>query len=81
MKKVILTSVLLGLITAGCTKEELISSSESLSERQDGIVVLQERSPLLPKEAKTRPVVLEAGISRGTNENGAMIGNSDVLLG
>lgn len=81
MKKVILISVLLGLITAGCTKEELISSSESLPERQDGIVVLQERSPLLPKEAKTRPVVLETGISRGTNENGAMIGNSDVLLG
>lgn len=82
MKKNIFMSVLLmSYMLVSCTNEDYIDSVESLSELQNGVIVLQERSSLLPKEAKNRPVVLEAKHSRSTNENGAIIGNSDALLG
>lgn len=61
-----------------CTNNDYLPSE---NEPQGSIVVLQERDPSLPSKAINRPVVLERKQSRETNENGAIIGNSDMLLG
>lgn len=68
------------LMTVGCASDDSIL--ESLTSQQDTVVILQERNPSLPKESQIRPIVLEESIvSRATTENGAIIGNSDILLG
>lgn len=42
--------------------------------------MLQERNAALPKEIRTRPVILEdKTATRAVNESGGIIGNSDVL--
>lgn len=73
--------VLTSLLFVNCTNDDscVATSSNAIN---DSIVILQERSPLLPKHADTRPIVLEKKKqTRAYDENGALIGNSDKLLG
>lgn len=69
-----------GLMVIGCTNDE--SFNGLVENNENGIIVLQERSLELPKTIKTCPVILEKKeTTRATSENGAIIGNSDALLG
>ena len=67
-------------MVTGCTNDE--SFDRLVGTNGNGIIVLQERNSDLPKTIQTHPVVLEKKeITRATNENGGIIGNSDALLG
>lgn len=67
-------------MVTGCTNDE--SFDKLVGTNGNGIIVLQERNSDLPKTIQTHPVVLEKKeITRATNENGGIIGNSDALLG
>lgn len=80
MKKYIFISTLLTCVLISCTKEDITSVTSS-SMQQSGVTVLQERSLSLPKNVKNSSVILESKESRAINANGAIIGNSDALLG
>ena len=77
----ILSVALLGLIVSGCNNEESISSAPNMNE-QNGVIVVQQRDPKLPTKSINRPVIIkDGGQTKSTNENGAIIGNSEELLG
>lgn len=77
----IVTLVLMSLFFANCANDDSFETNSSIS-FNDSIVILQERSPLLPKYAETRPIRLETkNQTRAINENNAKIDNSDALLG
>lgn len=80
MKKYIFIPTLLACVLISCTKEDITSVTTS-SMQQNGVTVLQERSLSLPKNVKNSSVILESKKSRAINANGAIIGNSDALLG
>lgn len=73
----------LSLMAVNCTNEDSLEygNDSNTDNRHGGITVLKERNPSLPKEVKNRPVVVEKREVRGNTDNGAMIGNSDALLG
>lgn len=77
----IITLVLMSLLFANCANDDSFETNSSIS-FNDSVVILQERSPLLPKYAETRPIRLETkNLTRAINAKGAIIGNSDALLG
>ena len=79
-KSYLFITLILGLMVTGCTNDE--SFDKLVGTNGNGIIVLQERNSDLPKTIQTHPVVLEKKeITRATNENGGIIGNSDALLG
>lgn len=80
MKKYIFIPTLLACVLISCTKEDITSVTTS-SMQQNDVAVLQERSLSLPKNVKNSSVILESKKSRAINANGAIIGNSDALLG
>lgn len=76
-----LSIALSSMLFVSCTNEDscVLTTSDNSN---DSVVILQKRSPLLPKHAQTRPIILEAKEkTRSYDENGALIGNSDKLLG
>ena len=80
MNKLHFTALSLCLMVIGCTNDESFYEQSEIDD--NGVVVLQERNAALPKEIRTRPVVLEdKTATRAVNESGGIIGNSDVLLG
>lgn len=79
-KSYLFITLILGLMVTGCTNDE--SFDKLVGTNGNGIIVLQERNSDLPKTIQTHAVVLEKKeITRATNENGGIIGNSDALLG
>lgn len=74
-------------ICLACTITSCTSDDTLLSEPtnvKEGYIVLKERNPNLPKVARTFPIITEDNLtlnSRASNESGAIIGNSDKLLG
>ena len=80
MNKLHFTALSLCLMAIGCTNDESFYEQSEIDD--NGVVVLQERNAALPKEIRTRPVILEdKTATRAVNESGGIIGNSDVLLG
>lgn len=80
MKTTIVISIaLLSLSAVSCNNEDFLSS-EFKEDGQEEIIVIQKRDPKLPPKSVTKPIADEV-LMRSTNENGAVIGNSDALLG
>lgn len=78
---VVISIALLSLSAVGCNDEDFLSS-EFKEDKQEEIIVVQERDPKLPTKSVSKPIVAnEEVLMRSTNENGAVIGNSDALLG
>lgn len=78
MNKLHFTALSLCLMAIGCTNDESFYEQSEIDD--NGVVVLQERNAALPKEIRTRPVILEdKTATRAVNESGGIIGNSDVL--
>ena len=76
----ILSAALLGLILASCNNEEILPNYNT--DMQEEVIIVQERNPKLPVKSVNKPVIVEdCTITRTTNGNGAIIGNSDALLG
>ena len=73
----------LSLMAVNCTNEDSIEygTDSNTDNRHGEITVLKERNPSLPKEVENRPVAVEKREVRENTDNGAMIGNSDALLG
>lgn len=77
---------LLMLVTASvfvisCEEHNLLNSGNKQNTSLiTGVTVLQERNPSLPSTVRDVPVQLK-GKTRATNESGALIGNSDQILG
>ena len=77
----ILSAALLGLILASCNNEEILPLNYNTNEQEE-VIIVQERNPKLPVKSVNKPVVVEdCSLTRTTNGNGAIIGNSDALLG
>ncbi len=78
---VVISIALLSLGAVGCNNEDLLSSGFKES-GQEEIIVVQERDPKLPTKSVAKPIVVdEEVLMRSISENGAIIGNSEALLG
>lgn len=73
MNKLHFTALSLCLMAIGCTNDESFYEQSEIDD--NGVVVLQERNAALPKEIRTRPVILEdKTATRAVNESGGIIG-------
>lgn len=69
------------LAITGCTNDDYVDGSTENISTKDSIFIFQERNPSLP-DVRTKPVLLTGkNRTRSFDENGAIIGNSDALLG
>lgn len=80
MKNIYMAVACLCLMVASCSDEEFVGDS-SRPTLNDGIVILKERDPSLPKEAKCPPIIVDDQRTRVYDETGGLIGNTDALLG
>lgn len=77
----ILSTALLALILTSCNNDETLPLNYNADVQED-VIIVQERSPKLPVKSVNKPVIVEdCTLTRTTNSNGAIIGNSDALLG
>lgn len=69
------------ILVSGCVDNNDLAEEFPSGNRD--IVIVQERDPKLPVKSVNQPVVTDGDkiISRSSDENGAIIGNSDELLG
>lgn len=69
-------------LSISCNDDALVSgNNQKNSNPISDITILQARNPSLPATVKERSILLSSGRSRAFNESGAIIGNSDAILG
>ena len=83
MKKIYLALLLvICSLSISCNDDALVSgNNQKNSNPISDITILQARNPSLPATVKERSILPSSGRSRAFNESGAIIGNSDAILG